>query len=272
MNRGLIRAAPASLTIIFAISACASGDGAGSTDAAVGDATQREASLLFEAMFGDPDVANPALDSYMRERHREQELAVDECMEEQGYEYTQETYEANPERGTTDLSLVADLLEADPVRPADDEVADPDYAMALHGSGGCYESGTQRSTEAQSVFFAYSEQIQDLWTAVDADRRVVDAESKWSTCMSESGYEFESRPEMLTWWVSRVEQAPNRSALEQMVDEERLLRTSVLACDEERDRVRAEVLREYKADFDDKYQVAIVEEIAEVLRDHERTR
>ncbi len=59
---------------------------------------------------------------------------------------------------------------------------------------------------AMAFYEQFGPMMEDIYGSVESDPRIVELESKWSTCMAESGYEFSARQDVEVFFLRRLEE------------------------------------------------------------------
>ncbi len=108
----------------------------------------------------------------------------------------------------------------------------------------------------------------DLHARVRADPRVIDAESEWSSCMAEHGFEYPDRPVMVERFRTDTEQlvaagavpesAANHHELHELQDIEFAVSKADLVCNQARAEIEHQVYDEARSGFVRQYEVALV--------------
>ncbi len=129
---------------------------------------------------------------------------------------------------------------------------------------------------AQMAFFEqFGPKMEDIYGSVESDPRIVELESKWSTCMAESGYEFSTRQDVEVFFLRRLEEvgaitdleidsegmglsyggegiepgSPIEAAVKEIAAEEIAMAKVSLACSADQEKVFQEVYREAEQRF-----------------------
>ena len=228
-------------------------------------------------------VPEDEMEAYYLEEGEQRELKIQECMNEAGFEYNpenvEEMYSFDPYAGLSPVeyaeqwgfgmytmmdpeSTMSQDLGQDYVWPNEDIV----NSLSAAEQAAWYEVNNRCSNEAWTEDDPYSnpmvqQAIEDFYTDVENDPRVVGAKEAWLACMEEAGHPFASEEDMWEtiyddelqqqFWESEAwkPDSPDYAEWQSMVEQEIGVAVANATCAPPLEEARQEVVADLRPEF-----------------------
>jgi Mor family transcriptional regulator len=71
---------------------------------------------------------------------------------------------------------------------------------------GCYQIAAEETFAGQDFYLDFGDELEELYARVQADPRIVELESRWSSCMAEAGFDYRDQEEMYRYLDGRIQE------------------------------------------------------------------